>query len=39
MNCLSKAELVRSQGPRPNLQDQEMATLGWVEWFNDRLLL
>ena len=32
-------ELVHRQGPWRNMQDLEMATLGWVDWFNNRRLL
>lgn len=39
INGLYKTELVHRQGPWHNLQDLEMATLGWVDWFNNRRLL
>lgn len=35
---LYKTELVHRQGPCLNMQDLEMATLGWVDWFNNRRL-
>ena len=38
-NGLSKTELVHRQGPWRNMQDLEMATLGWIDWFNNRRLL
>jgi len=39
INGLCKTELVHRQGPWRNMQDLEMATLGWVHWFNHRRLL
>ena len=39
VNGLNKAELVHRQGQWRNMQDLEMATLGWVDWFNIRCLL
>jgi transposase InsO family protein len=39
INGLYKTELVHRQGPWRNMQDLEMATLGWVDWFNHRRLL
>jgi len=39
INGLFKTELVHSQGPWRNMQDLEMATLGWVDWFNNWRLL
>ncbi|EKE69391.1 putative transposase [Celeribacter baekdonensis B30] len=39
INGLYKTELVHRQGPWRNVQDLEMATLGWVDWFNNRRLL
>jgi transposase InsO family protein len=39
INGLYKAELVHRQGPWRNMQDLDMATLGWVDWFNHRRLL
>ena len=34
MNGLYKAELVRWEGPWRGLDDLELATLGYVDWFN-----
>tara|TARA_R110002126_G_scaffold270686_1_gene414500 strand:+ start:352 stop:756 length:405 start_codon:yes stop_codon:yes gene_type:complete len=39
INGLYKTELVHRQGPWRNMQDLEMATLGWVDWFHNRRLL
>ena len=39
INGLYKTELVHRQGPWRNMQDLELATLGWVDWFNNRRLL
>ncbi len=39
INGLYKTELVHRQGPWRNMQDLEMATLGWVDWFNNGRLL
>ncbi len=39
INGLYKTELVHRQGPWRNIQELEMATLGWVDWFNNRRLL
>lgn len=39
INGLYKTELVHRQGPWRNTQDLEKATLGWVDWFNNRRLL
>jgi transposase InsO family protein len=39
INGLYKTELVHRQGPWRNMQELEMATLGWVDWFNNRRLL
>lgn len=39
INGLYKTELVHRQGPWHSMQALEMATLGWVEWFNIRRLL
>ena len=33
-----KAELVHRQGPWRGLEDLELATLEWVDWFNHRRL-
>ena len=35
---LYKAELVRHRGPWRGLDDLELATLEWVDWFNNRRL-
>jgi transposase InsO family protein len=39
INGLYKTELVHRQGPWRNMQDLEMTTLDWVDWFNNRRLL
>ena len=39
INGLYKTELVHRQGPWRKMQDLEIATLGWVDWFNNRRLL
>ena len=39
INGLYKTELIHRQGPWRNMQDLEMTTLGWVDWFNNRRLL
>ena len=36
---LYKTEVIRRQGPCPNLDAVEYATLEWVDWFNHRRLL
>ena len=36
---LYKTELVRNRGPWKGLDDLELATLEWVDWFNHRRLL
>ena len=38
VNSLYKAELIRQQGPWRNVDDVELATLGWVNWFNNERL-
>ncbi len=38
INGLYKAELIDKRGPWRNLQAIEMATLEWVDWFNNRRL-
>jgi len=38
VNGLYKRELIRRQGPWHNVEHVELATLGWVEWFNNRRL-
>ena len=39
INGLYKTEVIRQQGPWPNIEDVEFATLRWVDWFNHRRLL
>jgi transposase InsO family protein len=39
VNALYKAELIRARGPWRNLEAVELATLDWVDWFNNRRLL
>ena len=34
-----KAELITMQGPWRNVDDVELATLGWVHWWNNQRLL
>jgi len=36
---LYKAELVRRRGPWRGIEDLELATLEWVDWFNNRRLM
>ena len=38
MNGLYKAELVYRRGPWRGTEDLELATLEWVDWFNNRRL-
>ena len=38
VNGLYKAELVHRRGPWRGLEDLELATLEWVDWFNHRRL-
>jgi putative transposase len=38
VNSLYKAELTRPQGPWRSVDDLELATLGWVTWFNTERL-
>jgi putative transposase len=38
VNGLYKTELVRNKGPWRDLDDLELATLEWVDWFNHRRL-
>ena len=38
VNGLYKTELVRRRGPWRGLEDLELATLEWVDWFNHRRL-
>jgi putative transposase len=37
-NSLYKAELVRNEGPRRGLDDLEMATVEYIDWYNNRRL-
>ncbi len=37
-NSLYKTELIRQQGPWRGVDDVELATLGWVHWFNTERL-
>ena len=39
INCLYKAEVVHRRGPWRNFEAVEIATLTWVDWFNNRRLL
>ena len=39
VNALYKAELIRARGPWRSLESVELATLEWVDWFNNRRLL
>lgn len=36
---LYKTELIKKRGPWKDMVDVEFATLGWVEWFNNRRLM
>ena len=36
---LYKTEVIQKRGPWRNLDAVEMATLEWVDWFNNRRLL
>ena len=38
INGLYKTEVIHKNGPWKNLDDVELATLAWVEWFNHRRL-
>ena len=38
INGLYKTELIRNKGPWRGLDDLELATLEWVDWFNHRRL-
>ena len=38
VNGLYKTELIRRRGPWRNVEHVELATLAWVEWFNNRRL-
>jgi putative transposase len=39
INGLYKTEVIRRRGPWRSLETVELATLEWVEWFNNRRLL
>ncbi len=39
VNGLYKTELIRKEGPWTGVEAVELATLGWVDWFNHRRLL
>ena len=39
INAFYKAELITMQGPWRNVDDVELATLGWVHWWNHQRLL
>ncbi len=39
INGLFKAEVIHRRGPWRNFEAVEYATLEWVDWFNNRLLL
>ena len=39
INGLYKAEVIHRLGPRRSIEQVEMATLAWVDWFNNRRLL
>ena len=39
INGLYKAEVIHRRGPWRNFEAIEFATLEWVDWFNNRLLL
>ena len=38
LNSLYKAELVRNHGPWTGINDLEIATAEWVDWYNERRL-
>jgi transposase InsO family protein len=38
INGLFKTEVIRRRGPWRHLEDVELATLAWVDWFNNRRL-
>ena len=38
VNGMFKTELIRRQAPWRTVEDVELATLGWVDWFNNRRL-
>ena len=37
-NGLYKTELIRRRAPWRTIEDLELATLGWVHWFNNERL-
>ena len=39
INGLDKTEVIRRRGPWRSLETVELATLDWVDWFNNRRLL
>jgi transposase InsO family protein len=39
INGLYKAELIHRRGPWRSFEAVELATLSWVDWFNNRRLL
>src|ERR1700710_2763337 len=39
INGLYKTEVIRRRGPWKSLEAVELATLEWVDWFNNRRLL
>jgi len=39
INAFYKAELITMRGPWRNVDDVELATLGWVHWWNHKRLL
>lgn len=38
LNSLYKAELIRNHGPWKGINDVEIATAEWVDWWNERRL-
>ena len=38
LNSLYKAELIRNRGPWVGINDVEIATAEWVDWYNERRL-
>jgi putative transposase len=38
VNSLYKAELIGPRGPWPTAEQVELATLAWVQWWNQRRL-
>ena len=39
INGLYKAELIRQKGPWRGIESVEVATLKWVDWYNNRRLM